>query len=713
MSILFLASIAIWPGNDAAGQDTALALRANLSGDDAQLPLRLAAVDRLVEPLGTPEMVAKNVALLAQPMGWLSALSVTVAERNTPERWQQVLAEYEPFLRDSADVLVPIPATWTPSTSALTSVQVRKLVHERLATLPPSLLEEYRKRVDGLAANLLREGRMNHDPAPLRKIVDEMLCSRSGEQAADLLGDLAFERGEFAEAVHWWSQLATLDSAVAEPWPRFPAATIDPALPRAKQILARIFLGQTPQAARDVGAFRHRHGQVKGALAGRTGLLADLLADVLRQAQERRLFRPEFGWTTFGGSNARERPVPEALPSSLWAEGPSWRRPLPGKKNVAAPGLGIHRQPSFHPLIVDDMVLLADARAVYAYGLEKGELLWTYELKDGAKIRSSVDPSSHFTLSAGGGKLFVRLGKQKNDVEGSIVCLDLHPLPGGKRELWRLPPSGAEVFEGVPLVAGELVYVAQFTAERQRLRTAIGCYDAGAGRRIWLKEVCDAMEIEANEAPPVRHHLLTMTGGQLVYCSHSGAVVAVDPWSGRRLWGLRYPSRGPAPTDGSAPSRGLAPCVFHQDLLYVAPQDSSTLYCLDPGTGSVVWERSGLDVVHLLGANGPRLFFTTTNGLRAVDALIGQDDAGWQQPAIGKLPGLGRGLLMGDWILWPTQDTSLPMRAVCQSDGSQEGTDGNFYEPTQMRRLIAGNLAYAHGCLVVAGNDELAVYLRR
>ena len=34
---------------------------------------------------------------------------------------------------------------------------------------------------------------------------------------------------------------------------------------------------------------------------------------------------------------------------------------------------------------------------------------------------------------------------------------------------------------------------------------------------------------------------------------------------------------------------------------------------------------------------------------------------------------------MGDWILWPTQDRSLPMRAVSQVDGSQEGKDGTFY----------------------------------
>ena len=117
-------------------------------------------------------------------------------------------------------------------------------------------------------------------------------------------------------------------------------------------------------------------------------------------------------------------------------------------------------------------------------------------------------------------------------------------------------------------------------------------------------------------------------------------------------------------------------------------------------SGLILWERPGIEVVHLLGAvapsplplsprergkaEGPRLFFTTAYGLRAVDARDGTDQIGWQQPAVGKLPGLGRGLLMGEWILWPTQDPLLPLRAVCQLDGSQEGTGGTYYEATQL-----------------------------
>src|SRR5206468_2688497 len=146
----------------------------------------------------------------------------------------------------------------------------------------------------------------------------------------------------------------------------------------------------------------------------------------------------------------------------------------------------------------------------------------------------------------------------------------------------------------------------------------------------------------------------------------------VDPWTGRRLWALRYPSRGQTTADASPSPRSLAPCLFHRDRLHVAPLDSDSIFCLDPATGRMLGERAGLEVVHLLGVVGEHLFFTSPSGLQAIHAGTGNDRGGWLQPAVGKLPGLGRGLLAGGWVLWPTQDLQFPFRAVTQEEGSQE-----------------------------------------
>jgi outer membrane protein assembly factor BamB len=117
-----------------------------------------------------------------------------------------------------------------------------------------------------------------------------------------------------------------------------------------------------------------------------------------------------------------------------------------------------------------------------------------------------------------------------------------------------------------------------------------------------------------------------------------------------------------------------------------------------------------MEVVHLLGCSHGRLIFTTPNGCRAVGARSGSDDKGWLQPVEGKLPGFGRGLLAGGWVFWPVQDSKLPLRALNVEYGTQQVGE-EVLEPTQLRQIRAGNLAFGGGCLVVAGVEELTGYV--
>ena len=56
-----------------------------LSGEDARLAGRLVAIDRLVDPLSTAEMLASNVGCLAQPLTWLPAATSRLAESSSPD----------------------------------------------------------------------------------------------------------------------------------------------------------------------------------------------------------------------------------------------------------------------------------------------------------------------------------------------------------------------------------------------------------------------------------------------------------------------------------------------------------------------------------------------------------------------------------------------------------------------------------------------------
>ena len=97
------------------------------------------------------------------------------------------------------------------------------------------------------------------------------------------------------------------------------------------------------------------------------------------------------------------------------------------------------------------------------------------------------------------------------------------------------------------------------------------------------------------------------------------------------------------------------------------------------------------------------MIFTTLTGLSAVAAADGDSSIGWNLPNVGKrLKTVGRGVLVGNQVLWPTQHGVL---AVQQDNGRQE------YDPTLLRHIPAGNLVYENGVVLVAVSDTLTVFL--
>jgi hypothetical protein len=102
------------------------------------------------------------------------------------------------------------------------------------------------------------------------------------------------------------------------------------------------------------------------------------------------------------------------------------------------------------------------------------------------------------------------------------------------------------------------------------------------------------------------------------------------------------------------------------------------------------------------GPATPLLFVTTTTGLLAINATTGRDEGGWGLPdSGGPLPPLGRGLLLGDLVLWPTVKGIFAVRQV----------DGSLVNIPNLRDNVpAGNLAWGQGCLAVATRTYLFLY---
>jgi outer membrane protein assembly factor BamB len=642
------------------------------------------------------------------------------------QRWSPIVEEVERILNEAGDNLVAIDGEQ--------SIQARWLCHRALSRLPAGALQLHRDRVEVKTKPWLEQGVAQRDEALLQRIVNEAFCSRQAETALDVLGDLAFERGEFEAAQRWWGQLARPlgnnegDEQLVYPRPRHGVAG-----PRAKQLMARLFRGDAARLPPELALFRQQHAGATGHLAGKDGEYGDILQSLRTDAAKLTEERDE-SWPTFAGSASRQRilpphprdpdrlswllqddPVCFDLARRLRIEKPT---PEPPAAPVLAPSAEA-RSFAFFPVVVGNRVVVSDGRSVSVYEPATGSThTWEPEqatLRDLVAIDNKLPaaPDVRYTLTAAGDRIFVRLGPNGVESEGAkhlLLCLRL--LPTGKLQyVWHLRPAaesdGGIRIEGSPLVQNGKLYTAVTRIAGNQVVTAVHCYPAdtdAAPALRWRQDVCSVAD-RSGEAR-FRQHLLTLAGPNVVYASDSGAIVALDAGSGKRIWARRYAAQAAHPNGAPPASRDLTPCLFADGRLFAAPADADTLCCLDPDTGRKLWDREHVEVVQLYGVAQGRLVFTTPLGIRAVDVASGLDAGGWFQPGDGTtLAPLGRGLLAGDLVVWPTR---AGLCVLDQSDGEQP----YGVNPVPIRdRCPRGNVLFANGMLIVAGAKELFVFV--
>ncbi|MFO0847527.1 MAG: PQQ-binding-like beta-propeller repeat protein [Gemmataceae bacterium] len=599
----------------------------------------------------------------------------------------------------------------------------RTVAQQVLVQLPPAVLQGVRDRTDGPARALVDAGKRDRDPRLLKAAVDRYFPARPTEEALLLLGELAFERGEFRAAETYWRRLLPAAEAGADA-PVYPAPTADPATVRAKVVLAVIYQGDRERATAELAEYTRRHPTAAGWLAGTSGRYAATLDRVQNS-------RPHVGladagdgiWTGFAGPPTRNSRTSGPLPR-YWPDRPTWAVSFPResvRQLTPMSGTPTGRTAAYHPVVLGGRVYVSDTARTFAVDLRGGPPRLVYHLGlDGGQANPTgfdlpVPPHSDtdYTLTAADGRLFVRAegtpGRGADPSASWLVCLDPAGLAAGTDPItptWRLAPPArpgtAASWEAAPVWAAGRIYAAYTRLDGTTRTYGLACYDDPPGRPVWQTDVATAPVGPATAARP-RPEPLTLVGDTLVYCTHAGAVAAVDTRTGKPVWALRYP-RPVRGWPGPRPQRDLCPPVADGGRVFVAPHDSDQLYALDTATGRVLWQAGALAVDQLLGVAGGKLIATISRpvpGIRGFDVATGSDRPphGWATHDDARLRSFGRGLVADNLVFWPTESGVFVLNTA----------DGR---PAR-RPLIGthGNLAFADGVLLVGTSTGVAGYV--
>jgi tetratricopeptide (TPR) repeat protein len=543
-------------------------------------------------------------------------------------------------------------------------------------------------------------------------------------------------------------------------WLAYPDTDLQLADVRARLVLASLLEGARERAETEYRSFVDRHPEATGRLAGREGRYRETLASLRDAAREWPL--PSQAASTFAGSPTRNFIAPGtfALRSLAWPEPiafpKKWQAPVLTADNFGLPrhrvAEDVQNLLSYHPLVVGDLasagrpglVVFHDLHRIYVYDLQTGRPAWgnasantrpgqVYP-RGGAAGSDTGQSHAHalgvprFTATVHGSYLFLRLGSQvtswpetsATDNRGSLVVLDLEQQ--GKLIAEIKPESDRLSFEGPPVCNGSRLYLAMRHND-VRPQSHVACYELVATmgssgttytpRLRWRRMVCAAESPARGGAEEITHNLLTLAEGTLYLNTNLGAVASLSAEDGGILWLSTYPRAKGSPENAHL-FRDLNPCLYHRGTLYVAPTDTPQIFALDAMTGLVRWATAPApmaDVVHLLGVAEGRLIVSGRN-LSWLDAETGKFITSFPEANnSSQVQPFGRGLLMGDVVVWPTRQ-ELYVFDQKQSPPSAANTMPTMpRDPIRIAdydsRLSGGNLVAARQYILLATPDKL------
>ena len=636
-------------------------------------------------------------------------------------------------------------------------LNLRDYCHLKIAQLPPAALAIYRGRVDTIAESWFRQGVETRDQDLLSRVVDETFCSSWGDDALLALGELALEKADYAAArFHWqrispaisspggqppWIALGGLDLLRHQDeinriwnqprsswdWLAYPDTDLPLAEVQTRLALVAAREGNLERAKWELGFLRLQHPQAMGQLGGKHQLLVGALDHIVEGAATWPDPVWSNDWYTFASNFDRQGGAPRlpTLSFSAWNEPVSYYASSSKVRHTATAGQRHRDRPlRCHPLVVDDVVLYNTLRKIRAADLATGKPAITsdgilYQQKPPSTNANIVRPGetgvvagvSHYTMTEYGGRIYARIGeavtsqtldrqpRESVPAGHALVGIDRHRE--GLLVFKAMPDDNSWAFEGAPVCNARKVFIAMRQSD-VKPRAHVTCLDADSGQRCWRTEICSADTFASGRGAEITHGLLTLVGDTIFYNTNLGVVAALSADDGRIRWLRRYDRNKKLPGGRLAGNmqRELSPCVYDSGMVIVAPSDTRLIFALDAATGKPAWVTNKPDdVTHLLGTVHGAVV-ATGDRVWSLDLQTGRVNFVWPESTMAGIRGLGRGVIAGGEVLWPTRDQIYRLDA---RTGAHTGS------PIDLTHLGSegANLVVAGGFLLLAGPDDL------
>lgn len=631
--------------------------------------------------------------------------------------WGEAVAALDAVRDEHATALVEVS-----DSRYLNAVDYARML---VTQFPPDGLAVYREQIDGWAQQQFGEATRIHSDASLRLLLQDAFASSWGDDALWLLGEWQWEAGHVSAARQTWSRLLPLaDNADQLDTLTYPDPAIPPADVVCRLIMCSVVELDFDRAARELEQFDAEFPQAEGTLAGRTGKLAKILSEVIKEAQGWSTENTSTAWPTF----ARDRTRNSTIPTRRLIDGPQWMIPLApivvSQWERERAILGEVSPLSRYPVASDETVYFHDGRSIRAVKLKDGKPRWpTADETDVGDVyppfksvlRPLLRPAvgiPRYTSTIEAGRLYALTGPSvltlpESRLEPSpsrLVCLDVDSGEG--LLIWFKTDedlfAGGWRMTGTPVASGGRLYLPLMRTSPQP-EQGVACLSAEDGSLLWQTSVCQALAEPLAGRIQLGHQLLSLSHDRLLCATDMGAIAALDPEFGMISWVVTYPSDPLSPTERSEESRnGLIPPLVSDGVAFVKPNDSDQLIAIDIVTGAKLWSRSlPSHLVHLLGVAG-RALYVSGDHLWCLNVMTGRTlwQFGHDDPAGF---GYGRGVVTGDQIYWPTRESLYTVDRV-------SGRAVQRYPLTEILGVNGGNVAVADQRLLIAGPNHLTAF---